>query len=89
MNVKRLGLGMALLAFGADVSNVAAADLSLCHANDLKRFIGKPLESLQFLRKTAVRYVCEKCYMTMDYRVLRLTVIYSSSTRRVMKLDCK
>jgi hypothetical protein len=66
----------------------AERDLSSCGAQELKRYIGAPVETLQRVRQDHVRYVCFGCAMTAEDNTGRLTVVYDRKTDRIMRLGC-
>jgi hypothetical protein len=59
-----------------------------CGAQELKRYIGAPVDALKRVRQGDARYVCAGCAMTMDYNAGRLTVIYDRKTDRIKRLGC-
>jgi hypothetical protein len=69
-------------------SPAAGQDLSSCKGNSMKRFVGKPVERMQKVRKNNVRYVCTTCPMTKDYRIDRLTVLFDKTTRLITEMRC-
>ncbi len=66
----------------------AAPDLSSCGAQELKRYIGAPVETLQRLRQDNARYVCFGCAITAEDNPGRLTVVYDRKSDRIMRLGC-
>lgn len=61
-----------------------------CHANELTRFIGKPVSSLQEMELPESRFICDRdCVATADIRPSRLTVTYSRKTNRILRLKCE
>ena len=81
---------LALLCVAAWTSPVHAQsrDLARCNATTHAGFVGKPMAELQALRKDKVRFVCQGCPMTMDFRQDRLTVIFDRASRRILRMDC-
>jgi hypothetical protein len=63
-----------------------------CRASHFQRLVGRPLAEAERLlghrRPNLVRFVCEGCPTTRDYRPRRITVTFSRPAQTVTSVAC-
>ena len=59
-----------------------------CNAEDAQSLVGSHRGAVMFPADANVRFVCNECAMTQDYRPDRLTVFYDEASGTITRVQC-
>ena len=83
-----IAAALALASCATPVAGPPTQQAWQCNAEDAQSLVGSHRGAVLFPQDANVRFVCNGCAMTRDYRPDRLTIFYDEASGTITRVQC-